>query len=172
MLIAGVITAVESIIAPDMSIMTFTNAWLPVTAFIIFTVGVIEFFDTYFSRYTAMFFSNIQFAIFDLVFGGVLFWSSAYSATKLSILIAVYLMVKSLFRVVLAFQGSFVNATSAKFGSIISFLLGLAIWLHWPLEPSIAFLSFCLSVEIALRGWTLVQFSYWLIDNYQPSEDF
>ena len=167
MLVAGAFTALESLIAPDVSIMTFSNAWLPVTAFIIFAVGIIEFFDTYFSRYTTLFFSNIQFAIFDSVFGGVLFWSSAYSATKLSILIAVYLMVKSLFRLILTFQGNFVNATSSKVGSILSFLLGLAVWLQWPLEPSAAFLSFCLSVEIAIRGWTLVQFSYWLVDNYQ-----
>lgn len=162
MLIVGSLISIGSLVAPNVMILSVKNAWLPVASFIILFAGLIECFDTFISRKTSRFFVNLQFAILDTVVGTVLFFSLGYDANQLSILIAVFLMVKGLFRVICGFLGEFVNSRSTIIGGSISIFLGLLIWALWPLETSISFLSFCLSLEIALRGWALIHFYQWL----------
>lgn len=171
MLIIGGLITLGSFIAPKVVILGFENAWLPVAALLIIVTGFVEIFDTYISRHTARFFLNLQFAIMDTVVGLVLFLSLGYDANKLSILIAVFLMVKGLFRFISAYLGQFTNIKSTLIGGAISFFLGLFLWIQWPLESAIWFLSFCLSIEIALRGWALVNFANWLsLNNQTPSD--
>ncbi|WP_305906778.1 hypothetical protein Q9L42_019190 [Methylomarinum sp. Ch1-1] len=158
----GVLIALGTIIAPNVGIMSFKNAWLPVASFVILFTGVVEAFDTYISRNTPRFYVNLQFAILDLVVGWVVLFSLNYPAYKLSILIAVFLMIKGLFRVIGAYAGHFATTKPTMIGGGISFLLGFLIWVQWPGEPTTAILSFCLSVEIALRGWALVRLAEWL----------
>lgn len=162
MLIIGSLISFGSIIAPDVVILAVDNAWLPVAAFLIILIGLVEIIDTYISRHTNRFFVNLQFAILDTVVGFVLFFSLGYEANRLSILIAVFLMVKGLFRFIGAYLGKFANAKSSVTGGAISIVLGFILWVHWPLDISVALLSFSLSIEIALRGWALIHFADWL----------
>lgn len=162
MMAIGVIISLGAIISPDVGIMSFKNAWLPVAAFVILLTGIVESFDTYLSRNTPRFFVNLQFAILDLVVGMVLLSSLNYRAYKLSILIAVFLIVKGLFRVVGAYAGSFATTRPTMIGGLASLLMGVFLWMKWPAEISSAVLSFCLSIEIALRGWALNCFADWL----------
>ncbi len=162
MLAIGVLIALGSIIAPNVGIFSFRNAWLPVASFIILVVGCIEGFDTYISRRTNRFFANLQFAILDTTVGWMLFFSLNYPASQLAILIAAFLIIKGLFRLISAYVGQFANGKPAIIGGGISFAMGFLIWVQWPGEFSSAFLSFFLSVEIALRGWALIQFAKWL----------
>lgn len=162
MLIIGALISIGSIIAPNVIILSYKNAWLPIAAFIIIVIGLVEVLDTYISRHSSRFFVNLQFAILDTVVGLVLFFSLGYEANRLSILIAVFLMVKGLFRLIGAYMGKFANTKSSVIGGSISVAMGFFIWIHWPLEISVALLSFCLSIEIALRGWALIHFAEWL----------
>ncbi|WP_031435121.1 hypothetical protein [Methylomarinum vadi] len=162
----GVLIALGSIIAPNVGMLSYKNAWLPVASFVILLTGVVESLDTYISRKTTRFFVNLQFAILDSVVGMVLFFSLNYPAYKLSILIAVFLMVKGLFRVIGAYAGHFATTKQTMIGGGVSLVLGLLIWVQWPGEPSSAVLSFCLSVELALRGWALLRLADWL-DEHQ-----
>lgn len=158
----GVLISLGSIIAPDVGMLSYKNAWLPVAAFVILLTGLVESLDTFISRNTTRFFVNLQFAILDTVVGLVLFFSLDYPAYKLSILIAVFLMVKGLFRVIGAYAGHFATTKQTMVGGAVSLLLGLLIWMQWPGEPSSAVLSFCLSLELALRGWALLRLADWL----------
>lgn len=158
----GVLIALGSIIAPNVGMLSYKNAWLPVASFVILLTGAVESLDTYMSRKTTRFFVNLQFAILDSVVGLVLFFSLNYPAHKLSILIAVFLMVKGLFRVIGAYAGHFATTRQTMIGGAISLILGLLIWMQWPGEPSSAVLSFCLSLELALRGWALLRLADWL----------
>ncbi len=162
MLGIGVLISLGSIIAPDVGMLSYKNAWLPVASFVILLTGIVESIDTYMSRNTSRFFVNLQFAILDTVVGTVLFFSLNYPAYKLSILIAVFLLVKGLFRIIGAYAGQFATTRQTMIGGAVSFLLGILIWVQWPGEPSSAVLSFCLSVELALRGWALLRLAEWL----------
>jgi uncharacterized membrane protein HdeD (DUF308 family) len=158
----GVLIALGSIVAPNVGMMSFKNAWLPVAAIVIMTAGAIEGYDAYISRRTNRFFSNLQFAILDSTVGWMIFLSLNYPATQIAILIAAFLIIKGLFRLIGAYAGHFANGKPAMIGGAISCILGLIIWAQWPGEFSSGFLSFFLSVEIALRGWALIKFADWL----------
>ncbi|MCF7971862.1 MAG: hypothetical protein K9L22_11955 [Methylococcaceae bacterium] len=162
MLVIGSLISLGSIVSPNVGILSTQNGWLPVAAFVLLMTGVIEAFDAYISRNTPRFLINLQFAILDTVVALVMVFSLGYSVNRLSILIAVFLMVKGLFRLISAYAGAFINAQSTLIGGAVSLVLGLIIWGQWPAEPAVAFLSFCLSAEIALRGWALIQFAKYL----------
>jgi len=162
MLVTGSLIALGSIVSPNVSMLSIQNAWLPVAAFVLLMTGIIEAFDTYISRQTPRFLLNLQFAIVDTVVGVVLFFSLGYSVHKLSLMIAVFLLIKGWFRLISAYAGAFANSRSTMVGGFISVVLGLFLWAQWPGGSSVAFLSFCLSTEIALRGWALTQFAKYL----------
>jgi hypothetical protein len=80
---------------------------------------------------------------------------------KLSLLIAAFLIIKGIFRIVVAYATQIPNIVSTTVGAGVSIILGLLIWLEWP-SPAAWFLAFCLSAEIGLRGWSLIMFAFWI----------
>lgn len=68
-------------------------------------------------------------------------------------------MVKGIFRAVLA-KGT-QQKISTLVGAAVSFLLGFLIWAEWP-SSAAWFLAVALCTEIALRGWALLVFAFWL----------
>lgn len=161
MLLLGGLISAASIIAPGVYILSGPNGWLPVAAMILISVGLLECYDTFISRHSERFVVNLQFAIMDTVFGAIILFELHYDAFKLSILIAAFLVAKGLFRFIAAYAGHFPHSKSTLIGGIISFLLGMLLWVRWP-STSVGFVSFCLSADIALRGWALINFGWWL----------
>lgn len=161
MLIVGSFISMGSIVAPDVHILSGSNAWLPIAALVLLVVGSLEFLDTYISRNTHRFIVNLQFAVMDTVFGAIILFGLSYGADKMSMLVAAFLLVKGLFRLISATAGRFPHAKSTIICGCISIFLGILLWIQWP-STSAAFLSFSLSLEIALRGWALVCFANWL----------
>ena len=158
----GGFIAGASLLAPGVYMMSVKMAWLPIATALLILVGLVEFLDTYITRHSSRFFVNLQFALLDTVVGFMLLLGLSYPPETLSLVIIVFLMVKGLFRAVGAYVGQFANRKSTLIGGIVSVVLGLLIWINWPGSPSPAFLSFCLSLEIALRGWALIHFAAWL----------
>lgn len=161
MLVLGSLISLGSIFAPDVYMMSGANGWLPIAASILIAVGILECFDTYISRHTHRFIVNLQFAVMDSVFGAIILFGLAHDAEKMSLMISAFLIVKGIFRFVAATAGKFPHAKSTIISGLISFLLGILLWAQWP-ATSVGFLSFCLSLEIALRGWSLLNFANWL----------
>lgn len=162
MLIIGVLISLGSVIAPNVGIMSDNNAWVPIAAIVILLTGFVEWFDTYISRKTPRFYVNLQFALLDTVVAWLILFSLGHGVDELVILIIAFLIIKGLFRVIGAYAGHFSSVRPTLIGGLISFLMGLLLWLQWPGDIPNAILSFCLSVEIALRGWALISFARWL----------
>ncbi len=161
MLILGGIISIASIMVPGVYILSGAYAWLPIAALVLVVVGVLECYDTYVSRNSERFIVNLQLAIMDTVFGTIVLFELSHDTYKMSVLIAAFLIAKGVFRVIAASAGQFPNSKSTILGGMISSLLGLLLWIQWPFT-SIGFISFCLSIEIALRGWALIRFAAWL----------
>ena len=162
MLIIGVLISLGSLIAPDVGIMSDQNAWVPIAAIVVLLTGLVEWFDTYISRGSTRFLVNLQFAILDTVFAWLVLFSLGYGAAELAILIIAFLIIKGLFRMIAAYSGQFASVKPTFIGGSVSLLMGILLWINWPGEIASAFLSFCLSIEIALRGWALISFARWL----------
>jgi len=162
MLIVGTLISIGSIISSDVGMLSSTNSWIPIASLVLILIGLLGAFDTYISRHTSSFLVNLQISILDTVFGLVLFFGLSYSSANLSILIATFVIIKGLFRVISGYMGELFDSKSTMVGGAVSLLFGVIIWGQWPFEGSTMFLSFCLSVEIALRGWASIQFAKYL----------
>jgi len=162
MLVVGTLISIGSILNADVGMLSSRNSWLPMASLVLILVGLIEAFDTYTSKHTPRFLVNLQIALLDIIFGMILFFGLSYSAANLSILIAAFLMIKGLFRMISAYMDELFNTQSMMIGGGISLLLGMIAWFQWPMGASVGFVSFALSVEIALRGWASVQFAQYL----------
>ena len=125
MLILGGIISIFSLIAPDVQIMSVKNGWLPLAAFIVLLVGLLESFDTYISRDSHRFIINLQFAVMDTIFGVLILFSLGNQVEQIALLIAAYLLVKGVFRFIAALVGGFPHAHSTIIGSLIAIILGI-----------------------------------------------
>ncbi len=162
MLVIGVILILLTILKPDVMLFHARDtSWLPVCGFIVLAVGFLECFDALMTKESKDFFLNLQNALLDVVVAGLLVFSSGDDPARLSLLISAFLMIKGAFRIILSYAINSVNVTSARIGAGVSILLGLLIWMEWP-SSAAWFLAFCLSTEIALRGWAVIMFALWL----------
>ncbi|MGZ8219074.1 HdeD family acid-resistance protein [Methylomagnum sp.] len=136
-------------------------SWLPAGGLVLGLVGLLECLDAAIAREPRDFFLHLQNGILDVVVGALIILSLGGDPARLSLLLAGFLIVKGIFRLVLAQAMNLRQKTTALVGGGISVLLGLLIWAEW---PSVAawFLAFCLGAEIGLRGWSLMQLGHWL----------
>lgn len=90
-------------------------------------------------------------AILETVAGAMLVSAPESGALLLTLLVAAYLLVGGLFRILAAWSLAFPGAGWSAFGGLISVLLGLAIWAHWPVSGQ-WFLGTCVGIDLLLHG--------------------
>ncbi|MGR9045102.1 MAG: HdeD family acid-resistance protein [Gammaproteobacteria bacterium] len=163
MLIGSLLTLMTLItpLNPDTFIMSLTNGWLPLVAIFIILIGFLETIDTFMTRHSKEYFFNLQFAIIDIVVGFFLLLEQEREPDRIILLVAAFLLIKGLFRVIAAYSVNFPNAASAMTGGLISIVLGIMLWQQWP-STSFWFISLCLCIDIVTRGWALTRFGLWL----------
>jgi uncharacterized membrane protein HdeD (DUF308 family) len=162
MLLIGVALVVGTIFRHDVIIFQVRDfSWLPICGFVVLAVGLLECFDAFIAKELRDFFMNLQNGVLDVVVAGLIILSIGGDPARLSLLITAFLIVKGIFRLTLAYATQMPNVVSTSVGAGISIILGLLIWLEWPSSAG-WFLAFCLSVEIGLRGWAILMFSFWV----------
>jgi uncharacterized membrane protein HdeD (DUF308 family) len=167
MLTMGVFIALASLFNPSGSIMHGSDfSWLPVLGFVIILVGVMESIDAYIAKDTGRLFLHLQNGVLDLVVGSLVSFSISGKPDRLSLLLVSYLIAKAVMRIILAALTNFPRRQSINIGAGASIFLGFLIWGEWP-SSAAWFMSFCLGADIALRGWSLTQFSHWLKEQAQ-----
>lgn len=161
-LVAGALLALASLLNPDVSILhARRHSWLPISAFILLGMGLLEFLDAFLARELRDFIHNLQVGALDTVVAAVIILGVGEEPERLSLLIAAFLMTRGMVRITLAYAMQLPLAVSTAGGGIVSVLLALLIWLEWPSTGG-WFLAFCLNVEIALRGWAMMMFAFWV----------
>ncbi len=162
MLCIGAMLVIAALFKPDvMMFSTREFSWLPIVAFVILTVGLLECFDAYIARELRDFFLNLQNGVFDVVVGVLIFFSIGDDPARLNLMIASFLMVKGILRTIIAYATQMPHKTSAMIGACISFLLGLLIWVEWPTSAA-WFLAVGMSADIGFRGWSLIMLAIWV----------
>ncbi len=163
----GITFAISSIMNTDAVIMSAREfSWLPAAGLIIFVLGLQEILDAFITKIPREFLQNLQVGILDAVVGGLIIFSVSGPPQRLSLMIAAFLIVRGAVRIILVQALHLPNAVLTSFFGIIAILLGLLISVEWPTDQG-WFLSLCLTVEIAFRGWAMIMFGLWVRKNHR-----
>jgi uncharacterized membrane protein HdeD (DUF308 family) len=169
-LLTGFTFAFASILKSDAVVMSARFfSWLPVCGMIIMALGVLECLDALFAKELRDFIQRLHVGVLDTVVGGLLIMGVSETPEKLSLMIAVYLLVRSIVRLVLAYALRLPHAAVTVVCGIICIALGLMVWLGWPTMEG-WFLSLSLSIEIAFRGLAMMFFAFWLKEQNDNAE--
>jgi uncharacterized membrane protein HdeD (DUF308 family) len=101
---------------------------------------------------------NLLGGILEIVVGLLIVSAPANSALGVTLLLAVYLLVGSLFRIVCALLLGLPAAEWTVLGGVVTFLMGLALWRQWPLS-GLVFLGVCVGAAMALHGGSWIAFA-------------
>jgi len=93
--------------------------------------------------------------IFDLVAGFVLIAKPALGAISLTLVLAIFLIATGVTRFIGALNGHLPHKFWLILSAIVSALLGILLWVHWPWS-GLWFIGFAVGIELILRGWTWV----------------
>ena len=107
-------------------------SWLPVCGMIVLALGVLECLDALFAREMRDFLQRLHVGIMDVVVGAFIVLGISESVEKLSLMIAVYLLVRSLIRMILAYTLRLPHAVVTVVCGVTCITLGLMVWLGWP----------------------------------------
>jgi uncharacterized membrane protein HdeD (DUF308 family) len=164
----GSILAFATLFNPKVTILHGDDfSLLPLCGIVVMTVGLLECFDAYIAKESKDFFLSLQNAILDVVVAFLIIFSIGDHPDRLASLIAAFLIIKGIYRMIIAYATQSPHATSTRVTSAISIFLGLLVWRAWPSSAG-WFLAFCLSSEIGMRGWGLMTFADWLKSQNSP----
>ena len=136
-------------------------SWLPASGMVILALGLVECLDAFFAKETRDFLQNLQVGVLDTVIGALIILSVADEAARFSMMIANYLIVRGVVRVTLIYALQLPRAALSSIGGFLSIIMGFMIWMGWPSTDG-WFLSLCLNIEVAVRGWAVIIFALWV----------
>jgi uncharacterized membrane protein HdeD (DUF308 family) len=91
--------------------------------------------------------------ILAMIAGIVILRNPAESLGVITLLIAVWLIVDGIFRIVAAFMGRTGSKGWAIFGGILAILLGVMVWAGWPVS-ALWFLGLAVGIEMIFLGFS------------------
>lgn len=99
----GFSLALAALFNPEASLLHAREfSWLPAGGFVVLIVGLLECLDAAIAKEPRDFFLHLQNGILDGVVGGLMVFSVGDEPARVSLLVAAFLMIKGLFRIVLA----------------------------------------------------------------------
>lgn len=164
-MLAGTLMALASIANPEGVILSAVGfSWLPISGIIILGLGLLECLDAFFAKEQRDVIQNLQVGVLDTVIGALIILSISGDMTRLSMMIAAFLIVRGIVRFTFVFALKLPHKISTAIGGIIAVILGILVFQQWPTEEG-WFVSFCLNTEIAFRGWAVISFALWVRKN-------
>jgi uncharacterized membrane protein HdeD (DUF308 family) len=136
-------------------------SWLPASGMVILALGLVECLDACLAKEMRDFLQSLQVGVLDAVMGGLIIFSVAEEPARFSLMIANYLIVRGIVRITLIYALQLPSAALSSIGGFISIVMGFMVWFGWPSTAG-WFLSLCLNIEIAIRGWSVIIFALWV----------
>lgn len=161
-MLLGQILSLSSLLKTDTIIMSARGfSWLPVAGLVIFILGLQECLEAFFAKDSREFHQNLQVGILDTVVGGLIVFSVSDEPQRLSLMIAAFLITRGAVRIALVQALRLPHIVSTSLCGIVSIVSGVLICFEWPVNEG-WFLSLCLNLEIAFRGWAIIMFGLWV----------
>lgn len=136
-------------------------SWLPASGMVILALGLVECLDACLAKEMRDFLQNLQVGVLDTVMGALIIFSVAEAPARFSLMIANYLIVRGIVRITLIYALQLPSAALSSIGGFMSIIMGFMVWFGWPSTAG-WFLSLCLNIEIAIRGWSVIIFALWV----------
>lgn len=161
-MLIGIALVLVCIVRPNVIILSARElSWLPASGMVILALGLVECLDAFLAEETRDFLQNLQVGVLDTVVGALIILSVAEEPARFSMMIANYLIVRGIVRVTLIYALQMPRAALSSIGGFLSVIMGFMIWMGWPSTAG-WFLSLCMNVEIAVRGWAIIIFALWV----------
>lgn len=143
LMVLGVFTLGHAVLATLVS--TLLIGWLLVIG------GIVEAVHSFQVRKWGGFLLELLLAILYVVAGVIIINAPAGSALALTLVIAAYLLVGGIFRVVAALALPFRGSGWLVLSGVVAAILGVAVWRDWP-ATGLWFLGLCVGVELIVQG--------------------
>lgn len=150
LVVTGLVAMGSSLAATLVSVVFF--GWL------MMFVGVAEVFHAFWRKDWGGFFVDLLGGVLYFVVGGMLVVNPAASAVGITLVIAVFLIVTGLFRVVAALAGQPPHWGWLLLSGGMSLLLGILIWAEWPVS-GLWVIGLFIGIEMLFNGWSLIMLS-------------
>lgn len=161
-MLTGTTLAMASALNPDAVVLTARHlSWLPISGMVILSLGLLECLDAARAKETRDFLQNLQVGVLDAVVGSLIILSVTEEPARFSMMIAAFLIVRGIVRITLVYALRLPHTLSTSLGGLAAIIMGLLIWKEWPTGEG-WFISLCLNVEIAVRGWAMMTFALWV----------
>jgi uncharacterized membrane protein HdeD (DUF308 family) len=125
--------------------------------FLVFS-GIIQCLISFQCRGWQGFFLHLLAGILELVCGVLMLANPLAAAVTLTLLLAAFLIIGGLFRMIGAFAMKFPGSGWIALSGFVSFLLGLAVLNQWP-ASGLWFIGLCVGVDLLLHGATWIAFA-------------
>jgi uncharacterized membrane protein HdeD (DUF308 family) len=135
---------------------TVTVAWL--FGFLMLGSGIAEIINAFWvGRWSGMVAHLILGALYTLV-GFMIIDQPENAAVQLTLLIALFLIISGIFRVIYAISERFAGWTWVMLNGMVTFLLGLLIYKQWP-SSSLWVIGLFVGIDLILNGWAWIMLS-------------
>jgi len=104
-------------------------------------------------------FWHIAGAIFDFAAGSYLIANPAFGALTVTIVLAGFFMASGITRLAGVFRVNLPHKFWPVLNGIVSILLGILLWIHWP-TSGLWFIGFAIGIELIIRGWTWILLAF------------
>jgi uncharacterized membrane protein HdeD (DUF308 family) len=146
-LLLGIIAILDSFVATIASMFVF--GWLLLIA------GVVEAVHVFRDRKGGHLFLNSLNAVLSFVVGLILLEYPVPGAMMLTVLLTVFFIVTGAFRIVSALSLRFPHWGWALVNGVITLLLGIMVWAHWP-SSALWVIGLFIGINLILAGWAQV----------------
>ncbi|NOQ35959.1 MAG: hypothetical protein GQ569_08690 [Methylococcaceae bacterium] len=157
--VAGFSITLLSLLNPEIKMMSYSG-WLPVISFTLLITGILEILDSFIAKKTPLALVYSNFAIVDLVTGGIILFELHNSPQRLLLLITGYLFIKGSFRITAALQTKILNYQRIIVTGIISLILGLILWFWVSESLAVILMPTFIAIDVLIRGISLMVFSF------------
>ena len=161
-LLTGLTFAFASAIKSDAVVMNARLfSWLPICGIVLSSLGILSCIDAVFSKDTSDFVQKLHTGILDTTVGLLIILGISQTPERLCSLIAGFLLIRGTTRLAMAYTLGYRQIFLTLLSGVVPILLGSMVFLGWPNSEG-WFLSLCISLEIATRGFAMMVFGLWV----------
>lgn len=152
--VLGVVVAVLGFVAIG-SVVVASLAAAVVLGVLILVGGIAETIGAFWCRAWSGFFLHLLSGVLSIVIGGMFLRNPLTALGALTLLVAAFLMVGGIFKIVAAVSYRFAAWGWALAGGIIDVVLGVMIWEDWP-ESALWVIGLFVGINMVFRGFTWI----------------
>lgn len=150
----GIVLVLLGMMALGWSVLT-TLVSVVVFGWFLLLAGILSILHAFWRRRWGGFFVELFAGILYAVFGLMVVGNPAVSAVALTLLIAVFLMIGGIFRILTALAVRFHHWIWVLLNGVISLLLGVMIWSQWPVS-GLWVIGLFIGIDMIFYGWSLI----------------